>query len=1144
MFGWVSFIVRDLLLKKYHKWGEVCEVLCIPSSTTFTRDSSFHDASTMSLVQAASKVLNMKVDDLLEVIGEYFMIFVREDGYEETLRCLGDSLQEWLSNINILQIHLEHAFEMGKESPKHHAPLFWSTIDPAAKEANTNTIMLHYQSIDGSLMAPMVEGMIREVARGFFKTSITFERVVTEGVNGSKFTSWKLHGDKPLAASSGRSSNSHAVMSEAATRHWKSMDQSLPTVEEIDHEVSCDLSDEEDESDNEHGRGFAIRNAPSSAALQHSLSAPSLNAQFADSPTLSNRQMKELFPFCIVFDQKMVISDCGHSLVEILGRSAVGESLSAVLNVNKPAGEVDTWSNFLQLYKVANNFSSEVKNCNGSILKLNGIISLSDDCRTGFYMCHADIRSFQEMKNASLRPRHLSTQAFGIEYLLQEEQMLAASRDLMKLKNEVDRQTALAAKLRKEIGIQGTKLATQSLQNRRTFVRYIGHEIRTPLTVVKLGLKLALADARTLGASEDFINNISDCEDSVDVAVAILNDLLAYEKLDSGILEMFKEIIVVVPFVIRSLRPFVKQAEAKGITMTIENNCVENMNSLAIYADQAKMNQVIRNFISNAIKFTPMNGQVTICISVLSPTQERRRSMSETSLKKTLEVEREKIKSKTSPPSLRKSVLRKTHDAPSPSNIGSSPNDEEPRFMRCTSADCLLSMSTSKPAEFKTIKSVFDNAEFQLLEQVLLVEFIDSGKGISEENQKKLFRENVQFNPHVTQEGGGSGLGLWISNGIVKLHNGYVAVRSNPDGQPGVTFSLQLPIYQKASLQLSHYEALSRSVSLGDEHRLSDSSQPMYVDDDCSVQSLDVSCHDFNDAEDLDEDDVVITTNTLSDLRMDIDNSLDEKVFLNALLSDKEKRLARKELAQKSTEESTKESVTSHQSTQQSAQQSVPSTSATIAQTSDVDSNVRVLKQSHYNTSEGSHRAKELGPLYGCRVLLVDDSKLILRVTSATLKSLGVECDSALDGEKAIEKIRNCCLKPAVLSEEDVEKEIELNSTRKRSRSGSVVDEVECPKVTGSSGTPPPYCWDINYYDLVLLDKQMPVMDGLKTCELLRSMGYNGMIVGVTGSCMPSEVDEFRKAGIDEVFSKPLDFNQLESYYAKVRMERTRVLSR
>ena len=116
--------------------------------------------------------------------------------------------------------------------------------------------------------------------------------------------------------------------------------------------------------------------------------------------------------------------------------------------------------------------------------------------------------------------------------------------------------------------------------------------------------------------------------------------------------------------------------------------------------------------------------------------------------------------------------------------------------MRCTSADSLFSMYGGKPPAFKTIKSVFDNSEFQLIEDVLVIEFIDSGIGISEvcvqhkllrlcsctvlcdkfcalcsalsvicklsqENQKTLFRDNVQFKPQVTREGGGSGLGLW-----------------------------------------------------------------------------------------------------------------------------------------------------------------------------------------------------------------------------------------------------------------------------------------------------------------------------------------------------------------------------------------------
>lgn len=56
--------------------------------------------------------------------------------------------------------------------------------------------------------------------------------------------------------------------------------------------------------------------------------------------------------------------------------------------------------------------------------------------------------------------------------------------------------------------------------------------------------------------------------------------------------------------------------------------------------------------------------------------------------------------------------------------------------------------------------------------------FLKLGAGISEENQKRLFNEIVQFNPEVLQAGGGSGLGLWITRGIVDLHNSRISVFS------------------------------------------------------------------------------------------------------------------------------------------------------------------------------------------------------------------------------------------------------------------------------------------------------------------------------------------------------------------------------
>ena len=60
----------------------------------------------------------------------------------------------------------------------------------------------------------------------------------------------------------------------------------------------------------------------------------------------------------------------------------------------------------------------------------------------------------------------------------------------------------------------------------------------------------------------------------------------------------------------------------------------------------------------------------------------------------------------------------------------------------------------------------------------LVIVVKDTGAGISKENQKRLFTEIVQFNPEILQAGGGSGLGLWITKGIVDLHDGSIRVFS------------------------------------------------------------------------------------------------------------------------------------------------------------------------------------------------------------------------------------------------------------------------------------------------------------------------------------------------------------------------------
>lgn len=73
----------------------------------------------------------------------------------------------------------------------------------------------------------------------------------------------------------------------------------------------------------------------------------------------------------------------------------------------------------------------------------------------------------------------------------------------------------------------------------------------------------------------------------------------------------------------------------------------------------------------------------------------------------------------------------------------------------------------------------------------------------------------------------------------------------------------------------------------------------------------------------------------------------------------------------------------------------------------------------------------------------------------------------------------------------------------------------------------------------VLMDRSMPVMGGIEcTRELRRRFGDSLLIIGLTGDALPEDLAEFRAAGLDDVFSKPMGARDVAAAIESSALER------
>eukprot|EP01041_Mallomonas_annulata_P001047 gene1047-2050_t len=110
----------------------------------------------------------------------------------------------------------------------------------------------------------------------------------------------------------------------------------------------------------------------------------------------------------------------------------------------------------------------------------------------------------------------------------------------------------------------------QLFRARKEFMSYISHEIRTPLNIMKAGLRVLEEDLYRGVTFEQMKETLQDIENSLDIAVDTLSDMLTYDKVESKNMQLEKTIFNIATFITDSLRPFHLHAKAKNIQLILQ----------------------------------------------------------------------------------------------------------------------------------------------------------------------------------------------------------------------------------------------------------------------------------------------------------------------------------------------------------------------------------------------------------------------------------------------------------------------------------------------------------------------------------------------------------------------------------------------
>ena len=160
--------------------------------------------------------------------------------------------------------------------------------------------------------------------------------------------------------------------------------------------------------------------------------------------------------------------------------------------------------------------------------------------------------------------------------------------------------------------------AEQASQAKSKFLATASHDLRQPLQALRLFSDALLDTAK----EKDTVRLAGQIGKSVNALVDMFDDLLDVSRLDAGIVEPRKQHFMLGTLFDRIYGDFAPLAQAKGLDFQLPicqgGECgPQNMCNVVIYSDPFLLERMLRNLISNAIRYTDSGGVVVRCLCKL-----------------------------------------------------------------------------------------------------------------------------------------------------------------------------------------------------------------------------------------------------------------------------------------------------------------------------------------------------------------------------------------------------------------------------------------------------------------------------------------------------------------------------------------------